>query len=158
MKKLVRALWLLSLPVFLLVFLVTYSWLPEVVSVGFKASGLAFVRMARDHYYYLSIAILLVTNIICFALVKLFEMMPVNTEGAFSFFYQKELFKERLLSWMYSLMLIINMFFITAVCFIGIFNSSDSTSLFKLGVLLYVWPVMMLVWLGLLVGMLVSKK
>lgn len=158
MKELLRALWLVSLLAFVISYLFTYSTLPEVISVGLKQSGVAFIRLGRETYFYLGIGILLITNIVLFSLAKLLDRMPVNTPDKFSFFHGKEDFKDNVMKWLYSLMAILNMFFIAVSVFIWAFNSNQVTDLFNFGFILYLWPVLMLIWLAMLVGMLVRQK
>jgi hypothetical protein len=124
--KVFKALWFLSLIIFLAVFMYNYASLPEVVTVvELEESPLS---LSRDGLFYGVLLIAAILNVFVFIVGKLFTSNPDFR------------------SWFYGLIMAINVFLLIGINFITLYNSSEKFDYQAIGPIIYGSLILVLMW------------
>lgn len=115
--KIFKAVWFLSMLGALANFLYIYAGLPEDVAVYEDQTNLYYV--SRESLFYSAMAALALLNL----LVYLFSRSV--TPG------------EDFRTWLHGLVITVNLFFIIALSFIGLYNSAEKFEFNRLGIVIY---------------------
>jgi hypothetical protein len=124
--KLFKGVWFLSLLVVLGSFMYVYASLPEVVIL--QDSG-AVVSISREALFYVVLALLALSNVVVFIISKL----------------QRQRDRE-FVSWFYGLIVTLNIFFIIALSFVSLYNSSEKFNYSRIGWIIYGSVGLMIIW------------
>lgn len=141
------------LVIFVLLFV--YSNLPERVGLLYSPSGLVDFYLDKNEFFYITLILSLVLNLITVLFVKVFQTLPVNADR---FFFTNDWFKERFSAWIASLAPIMNMFFVFTVVFIGIYNHGDLELIESYSYLAYLGQFLVLGWLFTLIFLILNKS
>ncbi len=155
MVKLFNLIRVFSSILLIFVLLFVYSNLPDRVGVVYNASGQVDFYLDKNEFFYTSLILCLVLNLVIVSFVKVFQSLPVNENR---FFFSNDLFKETLGAWLASLAPIINMFFIVIVIFIGIYNHGDLELIESYSYLAYLGQFLVLGWIFALVFIIITKS
>jgi len=134
--KVFKSIWFLSVLSVLAVLLFVYASLPEQVIVQDDANGI--VRVSREALFYVVLLLLTVINVLVYVMRKLF---PTDLT---------------LRAWFHGLIITLNVFFITALFLVNVYNSNENFRYERIGFVIYgsvilvagwaiSWPVVKLV-------------
>jgi hypothetical protein len=124
--KLFKAGWFVSLLAVLTVFMLVYASLQETLIVR---GGEEEVVISREVFFYAVLVILALINVVVFIFMKLYK------KG-----------HEDFLSWLFGLILVMNIFFIIALNFIYLYNSNEKYEYSRLGLVIYGSVALILIW------------
>ena len=115
--KIFKFVWFFSLLATVAIFFYVYAALPQDVMVQ---DGDKPFTISREILFYTVLGIIGLINVLVFAVAKLFTEEQTD-------------FK----SWFYGFVAALNLFFVTVINFLGVFNSGDRFDYSNLGVLIY---------------------
>jgi hypothetical protein len=125
-SKIFKVVWVFSLFAVLGLFMYAYAGLPDPVVV-FEAD--LPVQISRDMLFYGSLMIITLANFLAFANGNILR-------------HESDPFK----SWLYGLIIVLNIFFIVALNFISLYNSGERFDYSRLGVVIYAIVILVLLW------------
>lgn len=125
--KVFRAVWFLSLLGVFANLMYVYAGLPEQVSVAEKGGATAYV-MNKEALFYAALAFIAILNL----LVYLFSKSLTPDEG----------FR----AWLHGLVITLNIFFVVAFSFIGLYNSAEVFDFSRIGAIIYGSVILVMVW------------
>jgi hypothetical protein len=123
--KVFKALWFLSLLIFLGVFMYNYAAMPEILTVLESATPFS---LSRDALFYGVLAVAAIFNLFVFVINKLFAA------------------QRDFRAWFYGLIISLNIFLITGVNFVALYNSSEKFDYQSIGPIVYGSIVLVLGW------------
>jgi hypothetical protein len=124
--KIFKAMWFLSVLAVFVNLLYIYAGLPELVAVF--EEGPEIYSIGRDTLFYSCIGVIGVSNLFVFLISKTY--------------YPNEDFR----SWIHGLVISLNIFFITCISFIGVYNSAESFVFSRAGIVIYTTLAIIGVW------------
>ena len=124
--KIFKAIWFFSLLGLVADFMYMYASWPETVVVFDK--GVPFT-LSRESLFYIVLAFIAITNMLVFVITRIFPQ-------------DREAFK----SWFYGMVVCLNLFFVVAISFIGVYNSGEKFRYEEIGVAVYGSVILLLVW------------
>lgn len=124
--KIFRALWFLSVIALFVVLLYGYAGWQQNMIVQDKASGQ--ISIDREILFYTLVALFLLVNVLVYLIAKVFAR-----DNNFS-------------AWFHGLIITINIFFIMAMNFIGLYNSFESYNYGRVGFIIYGSIGLMITW------------
>ncbi len=124
--KLFKAVWFFSLLAVLGSFLYVYASLPENVVLAESENT---VSIAREVLFYAVLALLTLVNVI----VLVFSRLYAKGDSDF-------------LSWFYGLIITLNFFFIIALSYLSLYNSSEKFDYSRIGWVIYGSVGLMILW------------
>ncbi len=148
MYKILRVFWLLSLVGFLVAFLMTYANIEEFVRLKFQPRA-EEITIGRDLFFYLGIGLFLVVNIVLYIFARILRNLP-KPQPQQSLWLADLSLRNRLINWLLSFAIIINLLFIFAIFLIGNMSESYASSDISLNMWLYTTGTFFTVWLLLL--------
>ncbi|MFN8334732.1 MAG: hypothetical protein U0U09_06355 [Cyclobacteriaceae bacterium] len=125
--KVFRAVWFLSLLGVFANLMYVYAGLPEQVSVAEEGGATAYV-MDKDALFYAALAFIAILNV----LVYLFSKSITPDEG----------FR----AWLHGLVITLNIFFVVAFSFIGLYNSAEVFDFTRIGSIIYGSVIFVCLW------------
>jgi len=125
--KVFRAVWFLSLLGVFANLMYVYAGLPEQVSVAEEGGATAYV-MNKEALFYAALAFIAILNL----LVYLFSKSLTPDEG----------FR----AWLHGLVITLNIFFVVAFSFIGLYNSAEVFDFTRIGAIIYGSVILVMVW------------
>lgn len=144
MNNLVKFLWGVSILFFLLLLVWVYSYLPEQVGLSWDGNGQVTTEIGRGAFFYISLAVFVVSNLILYILGRLLRIIP---KGNNSFLSDPE-FSLRLDGWLRSFSWMLNICYILLVVYFGLVNNPGSFRYTEYThVFIYMMPVIILLWL-----------
>jgi hypothetical protein len=123
--KVFKAIWFLSLIIFLVVFMYNYAALPQIITVIEATSPFS---LSRDALFYSVLAVATVFNVFVFVINKLFSV------------------QAEFRAWFYGLIICLNAFLITAVNFVALYNSSEKFDYQAIGLIIYGSIALVIIW------------
>jgi hypothetical protein len=123
--KVFKAIWFLSLVIFLGVFMYNYASLPETITVLESETPFS---LSRDALFYCVLAVAAIFNLFVFVVNKLFAS------------------QLDFRAWFYGLVISLNIFLIVGVNFVTLYNSSEKFDYQSIGSIIYGSIVLVLVW------------
>ncbi len=132
--KIINALRIISLIVLTLVFFIAYAGLPEQVLVLLNNDGSPTRYVDKDYFFYGSLLVLLVTNLLFYVLANLLAK-SVTKQAAVSSRY------------ILSLSIIVNIFFSVALTFMAILNGQENFDYDSFAPFIYLSLGLFIVWL-----------
>ncbi len=127
--KLLKGVWFLSMFVALTVLLYSYAGLPQTVVVQ-EQDG-SPVSVSNDAFFYIIMSLLVITNVLTYIMTKLL----------------KEAKDFR--AWFYGLIATINLFFITGMNMISLYNSGERFAYGRIEFIIYASLGFVIVWASL---------
>ncbi len=124
--KVIKAVWFVSLIIFLVVFMYNYASLPETVTV--IDSEETALSISRDGIFYTVLAVAGILNLFVFVINKLYA------------------FKPDFRAWFYGLIITLNIFLIISINFIALYNSSEKFDFEAIGSIIYGSVILVLIW------------
>ena len=115
--KIFKFVWFFSLLATVAIFFYVYASLPQDVMVE---DGNKSFTISREALFYTVMGIMGLINVLVFVVAKIFTEEQTD-------------FK----SWFYGFVAVLNLFFVTVINFLGIFNSGDRYDYSNVGVLIY---------------------
>jgi hypothetical protein len=125
--KIFKALWFLSMLAVLANLLLTYISLPENVVV--HDNGADRVALQRDTFFYAMTGLLAIVNVMVYFISKVYRT------------------NHDLRAWFHGLVITLNVFFIVATNFIGLFNSGDRFDYKRIDFIIYGSLGLFVVWI-----------
>ncbi len=125
--KVFKAIWFLSLLIFLGVFMYNYAGLPEVVSLVDSIESP--LSISREALFYSVLAIAAILNVFVFIISKLYSSNP------------------EFRGWFYGLITALNIFLIIGVNFVTLFNSAEKFDYSRIGNIIYGSLLLVILWL-----------
>ncbi|NOS90381.1 MAG: hypothetical protein HOP30_00520 [Cyclobacteriaceae bacterium] len=126
--KVFKAIWFLSLLIFLGVFMYNYAGLPEVVNLVDSIDSP--LSLSREALFYSLLAVAAILNVFVFIISKLYSSNPD--------------FK----SWFYGLITTLNIFLIIGVNFVTLFNSAEKFDYSRIGNIIYGSLLLVVLWVA----------
>lgn len=123
--KVFKAIWFLSLIIFLGVFMYNYASLPEVVTVVESETPFS---LSRDALFYGVLAVAAIFNLFVFVINKLFAR------------------HLDFRAWFYGLVISLNIFLVVGVNFVALYNSAEKFDYQAIGSIIYGSIVLVLGW------------
>lgn len=124
--KIFRALWFLSVIVLFATLLYGYAGWQENMVIQQEASE--NVALSRDVLFYTLVGIFILTNVLVYIVSAVFRA------------------NEDLRTWFHGLMITINIFFVIAMNFIGLYNSAERFDYPRIGFVVYGSIALIVVW------------
>lgn len=115
--KIFKAVWFLSVLATLALLLFNYAGLPE--SVVVQQQGVDAVRISRETFFYLMMAITGIVNFMVFPIAKIYKT------------------NEDFRSWFYGLVIALNFFFMVSMNFVALFNSGEKYDYSRINIIIY---------------------
>ena len=138
MIKAIKVLNRISVLLFSAIFLLVYAYLPIAVDLGVEGLG----QLHKQNFFYYFFGAFMVINI----------LLRVTTNMG-----TKNL-KEELLSWIRSIVFIVNFYLTTLVGFIGVLNNTNHINPESFAYLSYLGPTLLVIWVIGLIFLLVKNK
>lgn len=126
--KIIKGVWFLSMMAFLGAFMYIYASLPENVLL---LEGESAIEVSRGTIFYGFLIIAGITNMLVFVVSRLF---PID--------------QNRFKTWFYGLVITLNLFFIVALAFINLYNSTEKFDYSNIGYVIYGSISLVAVWLA----------
>ena len=152
MDKVLIVIRAISFALFLIATLTVHSYMPAVVQVLVGDAGNA-TTLEKDSFFYLVLGVFMLVNVFLIVLVALLKKIPVTSGGLF----KSDYFKGRLLNWLRSFEVVLNIFIVLAVAFIGIYNNPAHFNPNAFGWLIYFGFGLIGLWMLLLVGVFMKR-
>ncbi|WP_157716120.1 hypothetical protein [Roseivirga echinicomitans] len=154
MDKLVGFIRTLSYLTFLAALIWAYASLAGQVSYKFDGDGTAMEIVDKNTFFFASVIIFLVANIICVSFLKVLKKIKSSEEGAG---IRNKGLKSDVITWVKGFAGILNIMFTTIVFFIGYMNMNE-LKLDVLSVYIYIGPVLLIFWFFYLVKILSVRR
>jgi hypothetical protein len=123
--KVFKAIWFLSLVIFLGVFMYNYASLPEAITVLESETPFS---LTRDALFYCVLAVAAILNLFVFVINKLFAV------------------QLGFRAWFYGLVISLNIFLIIGVNFVALYNSAEKFDYQAIGPIIYGGIVLVVGW------------
>ncbi|MBL0744209.1 hypothetical protein [Chryseolinea lacunae] len=124
--KIFKAFWFLSVVVVVIDVLYTYAGLPEHVVVKEEATGQ--ITIGRDAFFYTAVAFIILVNALVYLIAKIQKHRPDFR------------------TWFYGFMMAVNVFFVIALSFIALYNSSEKFDYSRIDFAIYGSVALIAVW------------
>lgn len=144
----------LTIILFLGVLLFVYAYLPEQVGVSADEYDKPNAFIGRELFFYSFLVVFSLVNLIFVLAGKLLGSLAV---GEKSFFASKG-FKDRMTTWLIGLGVVINIFIIITVAFLGLFNNADYYHISQFSMLAYLGQAIIFIWIVLFFYLLIKRK
>ncbi|MBS1681801.1 MAG: hypothetical protein JST48_08830 [Bacteroidetes bacterium] len=115
--KISKVIWFFSLLIVLGVFMYVYAALPENVVVNENQQA---VNISKEVFFYICLAVIALANAFVFAVSRIYPQTEEYFKG-----------------WFYGLTVCANIFFVTGLCFISLYNSSEKFDYPRIGFIIY---------------------
>ncbi|WP_373524048.1 DNA topoisomerase IV [Aquiflexum sp.] len=145
----------LSILLFIFVFLYIYSALPDQVIYEFDNQGGTSKIISKNTFFYIGIILFVVLNVILIAPGKLIENQA--TKNLKRLFPIGDIFRDYMLTWIYSFVGIINFSLCIMSLFVHSINNQNEISSGDFNFFFYLIPVFFVVWIVGLFWILLQK-
>ena len=143
-SKVLRALGLISMIVVGIIFLFDYANYPEQVLLTMDSNGDPLLYLSKNSTFYSFLGIMAIVNI---SLILLSQLVGRNRNLT-------KIYRP----WIWSLAVLINVFFIISITFISILNSRENFNYSNFGYLIYVSLLLLFLWaIGLVIRLITVK-
>lgn len=154
MDKLVGFIRTASYLIFLAALIWAYASLAGQVSYRFDGDGSALELVDRNTFFFSSVIIFLVANVICVSFIKVLKKIKTSDEGVG---IRNKGLKTDVITWVRGFAGILNIMFTTIVFFIGYMNMNE-LKLDVLSIYLYIGPILLVFWFFYLVKILSVRR
>ncbi|MFC4872405.1 DNA topoisomerase IV [Negadavirga shengliensis] len=139
-----KAFYFLTVVFFLVVFLYIYSASPEFVSYEVSDAGMPLKQITRDVFFYLTITVFLVYNLLLILPAKLIELQ--YTLRLKRLFPPGDAFRDQMLAWIYSFTGILNVSTVIIVFYIHSISNQNEIKSSEFSFFFYMVPVFFVLW------------
>ncbi len=146
MNRFIKLFWFLSMLGFLVGILLIYANLPEEVDVTFGSQSISVELLSRNAFFYAMIAIVALSNGLLLALARAVSLTK-TPELAGTDVSDKALFKTRIVNWLGSYSIILNIFYIIGIFFVGFHNDPQYVAPKSYDILAYGSILLLIGWL-----------
>lgn len=150
MLKFFRFFWIFTTLAYFAALLLSYAYLPEQVGIHADAEGAVDQLIDKETFFYVGLGVFIVANLLGSILLSVLSGIPARS----GFYFRSESFKDSITSWFSTFVAIINIFLITAVMYIALFNNQEDFRISQFNWLIYVAPlffVIHLIWLVMII-------
>ncbi|WP_158857086.1 DNA topoisomerase IV [Lunatibacter salilacus] len=144
-RRLSKAFYVLTILLFLIVFLYIYSASPEFVTYELSDRGLPLKQFAKETFFYLFIGVFLVVNVLLILPAKMIEME--YTPMLRRVFPRGEGFRDHVLSWFYSFAAVLNISTVILIFYLHSITNQNEISSSEFNFFFYLIPVFIVVWI-----------
>jgi hypothetical protein len=123
--------------------LYVYAFLPEVVKLYIDDNNVALMAVGKEQFFYGCLGIFVVCTLILSYLKKSLHAIPITT-APHSISENK---KESMLIWANSLSVVLYLFMILTVSFIGMYHNSEHFDISNFAFMIYLGPILLLCWI-----------
>ena len=145
----------LSVLIFIFVLLYTYAALPDQVAYEIDSQGAISKMISKNAFFYAGIILFVVLNVSLITLGKLIENQ--GTKNIKKLFPIGDIFRDYMLTWIYSFVGIINISLCIMSLFVHSINNQNEISSGDFNFFFYLIPVFFVVWIVGLFWILVKK-
>ncbi|WP_439481532.1 DNA topoisomerase IV [Cyclobacterium plantarum] len=150
-----KVFYFLSIGLFLFLLLYVYAALPEFATYVVNEAGMPLKQVSKDSFFYGTVALFLVYNLLLIIPAKLIEMkINVSLKRLFPV---GDPYRDKMLSWIYSFIGILNIATAVLVFYIHSLSNQNEISSSEFSFFFYLAPVLMLVWVLVLFYLLAGK-
>ncbi len=143
--------WLL----FLGALLWSYAYLPAQVTYRFDPSGAALGVTSKTNFFFASLGIFIIVNIVCIIFLRTLKRVDSSDEGVG---LQNRSFKKDIAMWINGFIGILNIFFSLSLMLISNLNGSQEFQGSFTGAFIYVGPTLILIWIIYLLTLIAKKR
>ncbi|HSJ67120.1 MAG TPA: hypothetical protein VK921_05585 [Anditalea sp.] len=144
-RRFAKAFHLLSVLLFIFIFMYIYASLPENVAYQVDSRGFPIESISRDSFFYIGIIVFVLLNILLIIPAKLIDKQA--TYNLKKLFPKHEPFTDQMLGWLYSFGAVLNITVaIIALHIHGINNQQELTSA-DFNPFYYMIPIFFIVWI-----------
>ena len=158
MNKFIKLFWLLSMIGFLALLLWVYANMPPQIDISMVNSAFSEITISKNAFFYSMIAIVVSTNGSILMLSKVLQLLTARHLKENDGFYPQEGHNNRLINWLGSFSIILNLFCIIGVLFVGLYNTIEKEAGHPYIYIVYTSLFLMLVWLLGLIYIIASKR
>lgn len=144
----------LSIVAFLGLILFVYAYMPQEVKIWTDESNNVTHFVTKEMFFYSAIIIFIVVNLIFVAVGNLVDMLPVSSSS----FLSTETFKMYMIGWLRGLGVMINLFFMAAISFLGFLNNADYYDVSNFSLFAYIGQFLIFIWIFLFFFLLTKRK
>lgn len=145
----------LTVLLFILVFLYTYAALPDLVAYEIDSEGTISKIISKNAFFYTGIILFVSLNVILVTPAKLIENQ--STKNIKKLFPIGDIFRDYMLTWIYSFVGIINVSLCIMCLFVHSINNQNEISSGDFNFFFYLIPVFFVVWIVGLFWILLQK-
>jgi len=154
MYRVTNLLRVLSSILFIIVLLFVYANLPDTVDLTVDPIGSSWLVIPKSDFFYYSLIIFLLTNLIAFFFGRVFQGIGIDSE---TFFFSSQSFKDHFTTWWGIFPAIMNLIFMFSLGFIGVFNGQDKQLAQSYSYLSFLGQFLVAGWIIWLIVVLVKK-
>lgn len=154
MDKLVGFIRTASYLIFLGALIWAYASMAADVTYRFDGDGSAMEIMDKNNFFFASIGIFLITNIICVFFLNTLKKIKSTEDGKGM---RNRSLKLDVITWVKGFAAILNIMFTTFVFFLGFMNMNE-LKMNILGFYIYVGPILLIFWFFYLVKIVSTKR
>lgn len=143
--------WLL----FLAALLWSYAYLPVQVTYRFDQAGTALDVMSKDSFFFASLAIFLIVNIICIIFLRTVKKVDSTDDGDG---LQNRALKKDIIMWITGFIGILNIFFSISLMLISNLNGAQEFQGTFIGAFIFIGPTLILLWIIYLLRLITKKR
>ncbi len=143
--------WLL----FLAALIWSYASLPPQVAYRVDTEGSPIAVMTKGNFFFASLAFFLLVNIVCIIFLRMVKKVDSTEDGTG---LRNRSLKKDIMSWTNGFIGILNLFFALILFFITYLNGVEEFQASYLGGIVYIGPVLLIIWFFYLVKLLAKKR
>jgi len=143
--------WLL----FLGALLWSYAYLPTQVTYRYDNLGDVLAVTSKSNFFFASLAIFLIANIVCIIFLRTLKKIDSSDDGVG---LRNRALKKDISMWVDGFMGILNFFFSISVFLISNLNGAREFQGLFIGVLIYLGPLLILLWIFYLIQLITKKR
>lgn len=157
MIRFIKFFQIISIVFFLPVLILVYAYLPEQVGLSADRYGVLGNLIDRETFFYGVLLLFVISNVLCISLGKALQKLPArhSDEGTALFYNAPS--KMGILVWLKSFCIVLNLMFIFGLSYIGMLNNEEAISGREYNFLLYIGPILVLIWLLLFVFIILRR-
>lgn len=140
---------------FVFMLLYTYAALPDFVAYEITEGGSPVKGMGKSSYFYSAIALFLFLNLVLIIPAKLIENQ--STANLKKLFPTGDVFRDYMLTWIYSFVGILNVSLCIMALFVHSINNQNEIGTGSFAVFFYLVPIFFVVWIVGLFWILIQK-
>lgn len=154
MDKLVGFIRTVSYLIFLGVLIWAYASMAAQVTYRFDGDGSALEVVNKDTFFFASVGIFLLANVICIVFLQTLKKIKTTEDGQG---IRNRSLKLDVITWVKGFAGILNIMFTTIVFFLGFMNMNE-LKMDALSVYIYIGPILLIIWFFYLVKVLSVKR
>lgn len=154
MTKVIKLLYALSIPVFLINLLYVYAFLPDRIGVFFDQSGTSTLTIGKTDFFYTALGFFILTN----GLILLYRRLKRGHLNLGKTEFSEMTSTEVVYHWLNGLSFVINVIYTFSIMFIGMFYNAEHFDITNYVTLIYVGPVLLVGWVFWFIYLQFSKK